>query len=97
MHPFAFIGESQEFWEAPADDRTALLEARRNYREDRLGGNAPPYPAVSDIELAWWVWGVADMDVSQADAMRWLDIPRNTLQAMVKCWREYGLLPFKAE
>lgn len=97
VHPFAFIGESEKYWDADSKGREELLELRRQHREDSLAGNANTYPAVPDIELAWWIWGVAEMGLQQSEVMHTLDITRGVLQRYVKCWREYGLLPFKTD
>lgn len=95
VNPFSYSCESQEFWQANATERNRILETRRQEREDRLAGNG--LPAVSDIELAWWIWGIVEMGVIQADVIRWLDIQRGQLQRNVQSWRRYGLLPFKQD
>ena len=97
VHPFAFIGESEHYWDADSKGRDELLEKRREYREDVLAGNGITYPATPDAELAWWIWGVAEMGLQQSEVMRYLDITRGVLQRYTKCWREYGLLPFRSD
>lgn len=96
-HPFSYIRETAEFWEADSTGRAAIIEARRERREDRFSERGEPWPAMTDLELAWWTWGVAEMGITQSEIIKWYGVPRYTLQQAVKCWREFGLLPFTSD
>lgn len=93
VNPFLYTCEDQEWWDADPHQRHKILEARRAVREDRLAGRGDP--TALDLELAWWIWGICDMGISQADVIRWLGVTRGQLQRAVKCWKDFGLLPFK--
>ncbi len=93
VNPFVYTCIHQEWWRLDEEGQKQWLEARRHAREDRLAGRGDPYPTTSDWELAWWVWGIAEMGVTQADVLRWYDIGRGVLQRAVQTWKKYGLLP----
>ena len=73
------------------------MELRRQQREDRLAGRGDPYPAISELESAWWVWGVAEMGISVSEVASWYEVPKPILQRAVKCWKDNGLLPIKID
>lgn len=95
VNPFAYTCEEAALLRSSGEDQDRMLEARRRVREGRIEGREAPYPACSDLDLAWWIWGVAEMGVPQVDVMRMFNITRRVVQRNVEAWRKYGLLPFE--
>lgn len=91
--PFAYLCESPEYMAADEAGREEILEQRRQFREDRFGGRSGPWPAVDDLELAWWLWGAVELGVTQSDISKWYEIPRSTVSKLVQTWKKFGLLP----
>lgn len=85
-----------EYITLPFDmSKDKLIESRRQIREDRFAGRLPPYPAIDDLELAYWCWAVDNCGITQAEVLRWYDMPRGTLRHALTAWKKYGLLPVK--
>ena len=57
--------------------------------------DAPKWEELNDEEQADAIYKIAEGFMTQAKVIKHYQAPRNTVQRMVACWKQFGLLPYR--